>query len=229
MKGKWLILAALGIFSIVTVLTFASKQAWSSGGKVEAISLQSEEKQSNNNSATPQENRVNNNNPDEIPSRAAYILLFRFFAKYDNGGAKNHARSYLRHIGLGKQPKNACPDTTSYASTGINDQDIDSVIEVAHIFNQKVAVLDTKADAIKDKTFPNPNAAAMSELTTLQREKEILTDETIVLLRSKLSQSAFSRIENHIQNRVKRLTKKVASPPNPLSPVWRDSSAHNHH
>lgn len=229
MKLKWIVFAAIGFLLMITVIVINSNQWFNNIYQVEASPPQIEHKSHNEDtSRIIPNNRNNNENPDNIPTRQAYILLFRFFAKYNNDEAKKYSRGYLRHIGLGKQPKSACLDTTSYTSVGTADEDIDAFIEVANNFNRKVAVFDVKADEIKDRTFPNPKAEAMDELNALQQQKEILTDTTIALLRTKLNLEAFNRIESHILKRIKRLTKKIPSPPNPLSSEWNSPMAHNH-
>lgn len=230
MKTKLTLIAVVIMVAVMVVFMFINEQVLSRTTIVNSESQPEviKEPHKQNSSHTTFNNRIINNNPNDIPTQKAYILLFRFFAKYNSDGAKKYSRGHLRHIGLGNQPQSACPNTMSYTSVGIGDEDIDAFIEVANNFNQKVTVLDVKADEIKDRTFPNPNAAAMNELTALQQQKERLADETIALLRTRLNSEAFNRIESHIQNRVKRLTKKIASPPNPLSPEWRSSPSHNH-
>jgi hypothetical protein len=172
-------------------------------------------------------------NPEMIPDRVAYMLLFRFISNHrKNETEQKQIREYVRQIGLGKQrrcPPSVTPEDCSLPDVVSNDSDIDALIAAAESFQQRVSVLDAQAKEIKDRTWPNPRAEVMAQLTSLQRQKESLADELIASLSSRVSVAGLQRLSKHINQRIKHLTKRFPGPPSlPDGHGWREHSPKRH-
>ena len=120
-------------------------------------------------------------NPQLIPDRVAYTMLFRLIANRQTEEEKNRIRAYIRQAGLGKQ---SCE---KYPSTGIGDADIDGLVAAAEEFQRRVGVLDLQAKEIRNNNKNSPSAEAVSHLKQLQEQKEKITDEIIASLGKYLS------------------------------------------
>jgi len=171
--------------------------------------------------------------PEMIPNRVAYMLLFRFISNHrENEAKEKQIREYVRGIGLGKQhrcPPHIAPDDCSLPNVGSGDSDIDALIGVSESFQQRVSILDAQAKNIKDRTWPNPGPEVWEQLTLLQQQKEILTDEIIASLPSRLSAGGLERVIKHINQRVKHLTKKFPGPSSlPNGPGWQEHQPKHH-
>lgn len=172
-------------------------------------------------------------NPEMIPDRIAYMLLFRFISTHrKNETEQKQIREYVRQIGLGKQhrcPQSVVPDDCSLPNVGAGDSDIDALIAAAESFQQQVSVLDAQAKDIKDQTWPNPSPEVIAQLTLLQRQKETLADEIIASLPSQLSPGGLQRVIHHINQRVKHLTKRFPGPLSlPGGPGWQEHLPNYH-
>lgn len=171
--------------------------------------------------------------PEAIPDRVAYMLLFRLISNRQGENADRRVRSYVRQMGLGKQPQISCPPSNAleqndYVTVGSEEADIDVFIAAAELFKQRVSVLDNQAKEIKDRTWPNPSKEVTDQLTVLQRQKEAIADEIIASLPNRLSNGGKEVIARHINLRVKRLTKKFPGPPSlPNGAEWQSSKMHH--
>lgn len=140
-------------------------------------------------------------NPELIPDAAAYSVMFRMLSNWHTESAARSIRAYIRRIvGLGIQkPCQGCR-----SSVGAGDTDIDALLSTAKEFHQRVSVLDDKVKGIKDRTWPNPNAETMAQLTALQRQKEQIIADLSVSLSTRLSVGGLQRVHQHVNGHVKR-------------------------
>lgn len=173
-------------------------------------------------------------NPEMILDRAAYMLLFRFISNHQkNENEKKQIREYVRQTGLGRQhncPESIAPADCSLPNVGVGDNDIDALLAAAAAFQQRVSVLDAQAKDIKDRTWPNPSPETMAQLTLLQEQKEALADEIIASLPRRLSPGGLQRVVQHINKRLKRLTKRFPGPPSlPNGLGWKEHSPKHRH
>jgi hypothetical protein len=172
--------------------------------------------------------------PKMIPDRVAYMLLFRFISNHrKNETEEKQIREYVRQLGLGKQrrcPPSVAPEDCSLPDVGSEDADIDALITAAESFQQRVSVLDAQAKEIKDRTWPNPSPETMAQLTLLQEQKEALADEIIASLPRRLSPGGLQRVVQHINKRLKHLTKRFPGPPSlPNGLGWKEHSPKHRH
>lgn len=150
-------------------------------------------------------------NPELIPDRAAYTVLFRLVAGHKNPNdmeAKKRIRQYVRQMGIGRQNCRACDSSqepNQQAQT--DDKDIDAFIAAAEEFQQRASVLDRQVADIKKANFPYPSGAVMATLTKLQHQKEAIVDEIVASLPRRLSADGMEKVRAHVNGRVKRLTK----------------------
>ncbi len=137
-------------------------------------------------------------NPELIPDHVAYTLVFRTLAtRQGTEFEKNRSRAWAKKISL--------DDTTA-----------DKLIEAANEFNARVSILDQQANEIKNRTWPNPDAAVMGQLTALQARKEALVAEIAASLPSRLGQTAAANLRQHITGSLKRKMKISPVSVNPI-------------
>lgn len=173
-------------------------------------------------------------NPNAIPDRMAYALLFRFIANHRGDLNKEHEiKAYIRGLGLGRQCQH-CPSVNEQGQTvirqsvGKDDDDIDGLLAVVDEFQRKVGALDAQAMEIKDRTWPNPNSEVMEQLTALQRKKEAILDGLIASLPRRLSAGGVKRVLDHVGGRVKQMSKRVPGPASlPGGPGWKAVPGHH--
>lgn len=124
-------------------------------------------------------------NPELIPDRVAYSLMFRFIANRPKPEEKGRIRAYLRHIGLA-------------------DGDIDGLIAAAEEFNQRVSPLDADAKQIKASNRGIVNPQVETHLRQLQGRKEAVVDYVVARLPLRISGDAISKLQRHVAEHVKR-------------------------
>lgn len=175
-------------------------------------------------------------NPDAIPDVVAYSLLFRFVSGRQ-GAELKVIRSYIRHMGLGRQSSGRCPLASepghqcSQPSVGVGDNDIEALLSVADDVRQHVNALDQRVKDIKDRTWPYPGNEVRLELAELQRQKEAIVTEAASSLQKKLSPGGLERLRKYVRQRVKKGTKILPEVGLPGGPDWRQSfrPAPSHH
>lgn len=165
------------------------------------------------------------NNPELVPDDVAYLMMFRLIADRHTEDEKNSIRAYLREAGFGKQNCEGCPET------GGTDADIESIIAAAEEFHQEMSALDNQANNIKDRTWPNPAAEAISELRQLQTQHDSIVAKAAASLPSRLTPAGVVTLQKHINQRVKRGIKISPGPSTlPGGPDWRYAApTHDHH
>lgn len=140
-------------------------------------------------------------NPEMIPDRTAYTLLFRTLnlPQQATDLEKERASSFAE-------------------SAGFTGRDNDQLLVVAQEFRKKIRRLDNQVAEIKDRNWPKPSLEIMEQLGQLQREKEIIVDELVAALPSRLGLDAQQRLHKWVNNHLKRRVKLVPSSPSAASP-----------
>lgn len=147
-------------------------------------------------------------NPELIPDRTAYTLLFRLIANRQTDEEKNRIRAYIRQMGLGNGECQSCSKAEKAQAKG-DDKDIDALIAAAEEFEQRVGVLDDRAVEIKhNRLITNPERAA--QLSGLQQQKEAIVDEIIASFPQHMSAVGREKMRQHVNEHVKRKVKMDA-------------------
>lgn len=160
--------------------------------------------------------------PEMVPDKVAYSILFRFLASHRGEAEMGRARDYLKQ-------KLGCGDCTDDDErTQSTNAIITALTEVAEQFHQRVSVLDRQVKEIKDRHWPNPSSATMTQLTLLQSQKESIVVEIVATLPGRVGGENFARVEALINEKIKRRVKIV--PPvqsQPGGPGWQHVSSHH--
>jgi hypothetical protein len=144
-------------------------------------------------------------NPEQVPDRAAYTILFIVLAKRVGKEQEAVANSYLKQF-----------------DAQLSASDIDTFMLIADEYWTAVTPLDGKARELKDQHWPRPPAAVMDELRRLQRKKDALIDSKTSSLSNRLSSAGLAilthRVIPHIKSRI-----KIAPAPQSLpgGPDWK--------
>ncbi len=144
----------------------------------------------------------NQTNPDDIPDRLAYMLLFRFLSnplQSQDENVRKQARTYLKKTPIGRQSCNTCSTLDPAA-----EADISVLIAAANEFYQRVIVLDRQAVQLKRQNRINPNPNITTQLTQLQQRKEAIADTIIAALPGRLSSEGRQELQRFIRDYVKR-------------------------
>jgi hypothetical protein len=134
--------------------------------------------------------------PELIPDHVAYGLVFRLLSDRNTDEEKTRARSYLRMVF-------GCDDCSERERL-VSEKHINAFLAVAHAFEERVGVLDRRAQEIWQV---NPSPEVLAELNVLQQQKEIIVAELISSLPARLGPNGARRLHQHITDRVKRKTK----------------------
>jgi len=162
-------------------------------------------------------------NPELIPDRTAYLILFRLIANRKTSEEKNRVESYIRgmlNIGCkscGALIENGKMTNAENANrTSEQEQtDINAVFATAEEFNQQITLLDNQAKDTKERRRSDPQAKL--RLTALQAQKNSLIENKVALLIQRLSPVSRSKLQSFINERLKQKIKIV--PMQPLSPT----------
>jgi hypothetical protein len=138
--------------------------------------------------------------PDLIPDAVAYSLMFRFISGDQSVLAKQRIRSYVTSFGMEDQHCGNCHDK-------MINRDIDTIIAAADEYQRRVSVLDSQAEQIKANNPQVIGTEAMAQLTQLQNQKDAMIAEIMASLPRHLSVKALSKLQSHINLRVKPRTK----------------------
>jgi len=164
-------------------------------------------------------------NPELVPDRVAYSILFRFLSDRQSEDEKNSMRFYLRQkLGGGD-----CDATEEEKAA--TDNVIDALLTAATEFSKQVAPLDSEAKSLKDKHWPNPSSDVMGSLARLQARKDAAVLKLAASLRGrftgKVKESA--KLERLIHENLKRKIKITPSPQSPPGgPGWREANGRHH-
>ncbi|MGI8787883.1 MAG: hypothetical protein ACR2HG_09005 [Pyrinomonadaceae bacterium] len=191
-----LLVGSLFVVIIVAACFVASSWNNTSAKTEGTISTTAEPKLQNSSSTN------NQANPDDIPDRLAYMLLFRFLSNSSQSQDENvrrQARVYLKRTPIGRQSCNTCavPDPAAEA-------DISVLIAAANEFQQRVDILDQQATRLKRQNRVNPNPNITAQLAQLQQRKEALADTIIAALPGRLSNEGRQGLQRFIREYVKR-------------------------
>lgn len=140
-------------------------------------------------------------NPEMIPDRIAYTLLFRV-------------------IGLAQESTDLEQERVSsfVKDTGIEGKDTDRLLAVAREFRRQVGSLDDQVAEIKDRYWPNPGPDVMDKLGQLQNEKEAIVEKLVTSLPSYLGQDAHRSLHGWVNDHIKHKIKLALAPPNAANP-----------
>jgi len=105
-------------------------------------------------------------------------------------------------------------------SAGLDEAAADKLIEAANEFNTRVGSLDQQANEIKNRTWPNPDAATMARLTELHGKKEALVTEIVSSLPARLGEQTAGKLRQHVTDHLKRKMK--------IAPVSANSIGKHH-
>lgn len=125
-------------------------------------------------------------NPDLIPDQAAYTLLLRLLSDRHTDEQKTLIRSYINQMNLG---------------------DADALLTLAEEFEERVGVLDRKAEKIHEKNGPNLNSRALAQLNELQQRKKEIVADIVASIPTRLGAYDMEKLRRHIDQRVKPKTK----------------------
>lgn len=146
---------------------------------------------------TPQQSAIvidGAKNPEKIPDHIAYSLMFDLIAGRETETEKHRVRYYIKQIGL-------------------NDGDVDTVINAAEEYYQRVSVLGNQAKKIKDRNHPVHDSLTVEEekqLKQLDKQRKSIVRDVIASLLRSLSNEGVVEMREHIDGRVKRKTKMSA-------------------
>jgi hypothetical protein len=96
--------------------------------------------------------------------------------------------------------------------TGVKDDNLNKLLAIAEAYGNRVAALDRRAAAIKDKALPKPKLQDEEQLADLQKEKETLLAEFINSMATQLGVVDADKLRQHIRDQVKRNITTVQIP-----------------
>ncbi len=162
-------------------------------------------------------------NPELIPDRAAYLILFRLLANRNTSEEKKRVESYIRDmLDIGCESCGALRESGKLLNTENANRnreqeqaDIDAVFAVMEEFNQQVALLDNQAKDARERRRSDPQA--ILQLTALQAQKNTLIESKSVALIQRLSSVSRSKLQSFINGRLKQKIKIVPIQPAPAT------------
>jgi hypothetical protein len=153
-------------------------------------------------------------NPELIPDKVAYSILFRLIADRKTPEEKARIESYIRtmlNIGCkscgllvenGKVQNEAQPGRNAEQE----QTDINAVIATAEEFNQQVVMLDNQAKDIKEHRRDNPQIA-VGRLTALQAQKDTLVENKAAALINRLGLVSKGKLQSFVNEKLKQKIK----------------------
>lgn len=137
-------------------------------------------------------------NPEMIPDHVAYMLIFRTIATPQGTDfEKARSRAWAKFSGL-------------------DEGEAYKLIEAANEFVTQVKPLDQQAHEIKNRSWPNPDASVMAQLTALQARKEALVANIITSLPNRLGELTAEKLHQHVSDNLKRKMKIAPVSANPI-------------
>lgn len=124
-------------------------------------------------------------NPELIPNRAAYLILFRLIANRRTPEERNRIESYIRGmLNIRCRSCGALNERVNIENTGRTPEqeraDIDAVFATVEEFNQQVELLDNQARVARERRRSDPQAR--QQLIALQAQKNALVESKIATL-----------------------------------------------
>ncbi len=130
------------------------------------------------------------NNPQLIPDRIAYLIVFRLLGSYENETEHKRLRGFVKQ------------------NLGITDhKEIEAVFRLADDFKQRVSPVENQINLIKDRYHPSHSPFSKDdrkELEELKKDKEKIVDDLIADIPSRLSADGKDKLHRNIQERVKQ-------------------------
>jgi len=130
-------------------------------------------------------------NPQRIPDRVAYSLVFTMIASHRTEPEQNRIRAYIRQMGL-------------------SDADSSALIAAAQEYALRVGVTDNQANTIIMRYHPaHPPLSSEDKnyLEKLNKQRKSIVNDVAASLSQRLSADGFVKVRQHINERVKRKTK----------------------
>jgi hypothetical protein len=143
-------------------------------------------------------------NPELIPDVVAYQLFFNFFSNR-TPGERGKLQAYLKQTAL----------------AGVK---LDSLLALANHYRQRVAPIDSRAQAIRNSNQSLTMESGMGvdlQLAPLQAEKEAIVQEVIAKIPDFVGHDGALAIRQHIEGRVKPQTKIEVGPSMSLTNLSR--------
>jgi len=144
-------------------------------------------------------------NPEKVPDRVAYSLLFRFLSGRKTDEEKKRARSYLKMVF-------SCSDCKDSAVLENNEAQINAVMAAAAEFEKRVEVLDLQAKVLKDRAGAQTGKEDKIKLSKLQKQKESLVDEISASLPGRLGEKGTQKMRQFVKEHMKSKIKITPAP-----------------
>jgi len=133
------------------------------------------------------------NNPELIPDRIAYTMIFRLLSSYKNDAERKRLRGYVQQ------------------NLGITDNnEIEAVFRLADDHKQRTLPIDSEINAIKDRYHPSHSPYSnddRKQIEKLKKNKEKIINDLISDIPRRLSANGKDKLHRSIQERVKQKIK----------------------
>ena len=147
--------------------------------------------------------------PDMIPDRLAYSLLFRFLSGRSTEDEKNRARAYVRMIfgcrDCGKQKATAEQKEAAQA-------EVEAFLSIASDFEKHVGALDRQARDIKGQSGTKLDKESKIKLGHLKQQKDTFVDSLMASLPSRLGASGVAKLRRYMKEQFKTKVKIGPAP-----------------
>lgn len=132
-------------------------------------------------------------NPELIPDRVAYSMIFRLLSSHKNDAEHKRLRGYVRqNLGI------------------TDDNEIEEVFRLAGDFKQRTIPVDNQINSIKDRYHPTHSAFSNDDrkkLEKLKKDKEKIVDDLVADIPRRLSANGKDKLYRNLQERVKQKIK----------------------
>lgn len=142
--------------------------------------------------------------PDMVPDRVAYSLLFRFLSGRNTEDEKNRARAYVRMIF-------GCKDC---GSEKVNDKqkaaaeaEVEAFLSIASDFDRHVGALDRQAREVKGHPGAKLDNEGRNKLGQLKKQKDTFVDSLVGSLPSRLGASGVAKLRRYMKEEFKQKVK----------------------
>jgi acetylornithine deacetylase/succinyl-diaminopimelate desuccinylase-like protein len=147
--------------------------------------------------------------PDRIPDRVAYSLLFRFLSGRNTEDEKNRARAYVRMIF-------GCRDCGSQKETpeqkAAAQVEVEALFSIASDFEKHVGALDRQAREIKGQSGAKLDKESRIKLGQLKAQKDTFVDSLMASLPNRLGASGVAKLRRFIKEEFKQKVKIGPAP-----------------
>jgi len=133
------------------------------------------------------------NNPELIPDRIAYTMIFRLLSSHKNDAERKRLRGYVQQ------------------NLGITDNnEIEAVFRLADDHKQRTLPIDSQINSIKDRYHPSHSPYSnddRKQIEKLMKDKEKIVNDLISDIPRRLSANGKDKLHRSIQERVKQKIK----------------------